>query len=79
MNHIKLLKAFESTSHTTLMWDRINQNTIWVSTYGYKTAEQSSIEEALVKSGCRYNFKHPHGFDRTNGRTTVFFTEPGGK
>lgn len=75
--HIELLLKAEDESENQLMWNRASNNVLWISTVGYKVMEHVLLEEQLIKSGCQYDFsKQIQNFDKTNGRTITYFTEP---
>lgn len=76
-----LLKAEEARDEgrypSGLMWDRSNDDTIWISTCGYKIQAHHDLEAKLLKAGCRYDFSHElQKFTSDNGRTITYFKEP---
>lgn len=75
--HIEYLIKSESQIETSLMWDRIDSSTIWVSTVGYVHQDLKDLEAALLKLGCRYDLKRGvQKFDKISGRTFTYFKEP---
>ena len=78
-NHIQILLDAEKQSNCSLMWNRINDNTIVFSTTGYHHAEHALLEEKLIKAGCNYAFhtnRPIQSFDRQCGRTFTYIKEP---
>jgi len=77
VKHIQYLLEFEKSSSSNLRFDRVDANTIYVSSIGYVHQELMDVEAALLKLGCRYDTKRGiQKFDKMCGRTFTFFKEP---
>lgn len=75
--HIQALLKFEECSEGRIRFDRTGENTIVVSYSGYNHQDLMTIEEQLLKLGCRYDIaKGIQKFDRMCGRTFTHFKEP---
>lgn len=77
--HIQYLVNAEIVSHARLWFQRTGENTICISTVGYRHMEQNHVEKKLLELGCKYDFKKSvNEFDDQSGRTFTHFTEPKG-
>lgn len=81
MKHIQALLNAETSTKTqhggNIRFDRINDNTIVVSCSGYNHMDLNSIEETLLKLGCKYDLKKGvQKFDSMSGRTSTYMIEP---
>jgi hypothetical protein len=75
--HIQyLLRAEKLYADVSFHWDRRDDNTLTITTVGYKHMAHSEIEEALLKLGCRYDFEQLQHFDKMSGRTFTRIKEP---
>lgn len=78
MNHIQYLISAEKHI-SSLIWDRVDANTIWVSTVGYRTAALDEVESKLLSMGLKYDLKLGISkFDPISGRTVTYLTETKG-
>ncbi len=75
MKHIKFLLLAEQGMN--IYWDRSGENTLVLSSVGYRHQDLSVVEKKLLALGCRYDFsKCPQEFDPISGRTYTYMIEP---
>lgn len=81
MRHIEILLEYEESTRDifggNIRFDRVSDDTLVVSCSGYKHMDLYEVSEKILKLGCRYDFSKPFDdFDKTSGRTYVYFKEP---
>lgn len=76
-SHIDFLLKAEKLSTVSLMWNRTSDNTLTISTVGYKHMEFYEVLQGLMKLGCKYDFdKGIEVWDPQCGRTFSHIKEP---
>lgn len=73
--HIIYLLEVEKTMN--VRFNRTGENTIVLSSEGYIHQDLMTVEKALLKLGCRYNFDKPlQQYDKMCERTFTYMNEP---
>lgn len=73
--HIAYLLEAEKTMN--IRFNRMSDNSLSLSSSGYIHQDLMTVEEELLKLGCRYDFSKPlQNFDKQCGRTFTYMMEP---